>query len=132
VEEHGSLEPSGEPSARPALVDDPAAWRALSSDGRTEVVWRPEGGELPCNQHFDLELVLLRDGAPVEAAELFVRANMPEHGHGMNVEPRAFRRADGAYRVRGLLLHMDGYWELEVHVIELDGSHGVTFSLNVG
>ena len=50
----------------------------------------------------------------------------------MNVQPRAFRRADGAYRVRGMLLHMGGYWVLSIHVVEPGGSHHATFELDVG
>jgi hypothetical protein len=117
--------------ARPALRDDPEAWIARSSDGETRILWRPEGGLVPRNRHFDLELLLERDGAPVAAAEVIVRATMPAHGHGMNVEPRALARPDGSYRVRGVLLHMAGSWELSVFASELGRSHRATFPLEV-
>ena len=60
-----------------------------------------------------------------------MRATMPEHGHGMNVEPRALASPDGSYRVRGMLLHMGGRWELTIHVLERGRFHGATFELEV-
>lgn len=105
--------------------------RATGSDGATRVSWRPAHGALPKNEHFDLDVRIERDDAPVEVVELLVRADMPEHGHGMNVEPRALRRPDGTYRVRGLLLHMAGRWELAIHAVELGRSCVATFALEV-
>lgn len=125
------------PEALPESLHEPGRsaqpdWhRATGSDGATRVSWRPAHGAVPKNEHFDLEVRIERDDAPVEAVELLVRADMPEHGHGMNVEPRALRRPDGSYRVRGLLLHMAGRWELAIHAVELGRSCVATFALDV-
>jgi len=106
-------------------------WRRGATDSGVEVAWRAVGDELPRNRHFELDVWVLRDGVPVTQAELQVRATMPDHGHGMNVEPRALLRPDGSYRVRGMLLHMAGHWELSVHVIEPGRSHAARFELDV-
>ncbi len=37
---------------------------------------------------------------------------MPEHGHGMNVEPKVTALGKGRFSVEGMLLHMSGRWEL--------------------
>lgn len=106
-------------------------FRRAETDGDALVAWRALGGEPPKNRHFELEVWLVRAGEPVAGAELVVRATMPEHGHGMNVEPRALAQPDGSYRVRGMLLHMGGRWELTIHAIEPGRFHGATFELEV-
>jgi len=99
--------------------------------GEALVAWRPVEGALPRNRHFELEVWVLRDGKPVRDAELIVRADMPDHGHGMNVEPRALRREDGSFRVKGMLLHMAGAWVLTIHVNEPGRFHAASFPLEV-
>ena len=67
----------------------------------------------------------------VEGAELFVRCEMPAHGHGMNVEPKAQEEGSGRYLVDGMLLHMTGEWELGVDVV-IDGrAESVSFPLTL-
>lgn len=108
-----------------------ATFQRAETDGDALVAWRPLGGELPKNRHFELEVWVVRAGEPVAGADLIVRATMPEHGHGMNVEPRAHGQPDGSYRVRGMLLHMGGRWELAIHVVEPGRFHRATFELEV-
>lgn len=99
--------------------------------GEALVAWRPVEGALPRNRHFELEVWVVRAGEPVREAELIVRADMPDHGHGMNVEPRALRRDDGSFRVKGMLLHMAGAWVLTIHVSEPGRFHAASFPLEV-
>lgn len=98
---------------------------APSRKGTYRVSWRPLGGQIPFNEPFDLEVRLAApsdDGAvPVTGAQVYVRCDMPEHGHGMNVEPRALDLGGGSYRVEGLLLHMRGRWVLGIDVV-VDGT----------
>jgi hypothetical protein len=64
---------------------------------------------------FVIECELFVDSActtPLEAGELTVDAQMPHHGHGMNVKPKVEVTGPGRYRVKGLLFHMPGRWEL--------------------
>ena len=44
---------------------------------------------------------------------LKIDARMPEHNHGMNVKPKIIElKAEQAYRVDGMKLHMPGDWVL--------------------
>ena len=90
--------------------------------GATQIRWRPADGPIPFNEYFTLEVELsdAGTGTALEGAELFVRCEMPAHGHGMNVEPKAQEQGAGLYRVDGMLLHMTGEWELGVDVV-IDG-----------
>jgi hypothetical protein len=49
---------------------------------------------------------------------LVVDADMPEHLHGTNRVPRVERRADGTFQVENLYLHMPGWWEVFLDVVE--------------
>ena len=60
-------------------------------------------------------------GAPPSADvnwTLRVEGWMPGHGHGMLRQAVVDELGDGRYRVRGMLFHMPGLWELRVLVIE--------------
>ena len=126
----------GPPDTGPAPTQDPESHQrsALSRKGSYVVSWRLETDEIPFNEPFDLEVQVSRPrsgddpqapspkaGAPVEGAQVFVRCDMPAHGHGMNVEPRATELGGGRYRVEGMLLHMRGDWLLGIDVV-LDGT----------
>jgi hypothetical protein len=109
------------PAEVPAVLPDftdPAWTRVTSRAGKYRVCWRSLAGGVPRNQDFELEAWVLRDGAPVRDAHLFVSAWMPDHGHGMLRQPRAEPRADGSFRVEGMLLHMRGHWQLFFEVLE--------------
>ena len=51
-----------------------------------------------------------------EAELVRVDATMPAHRHGMNYRPSVHNEGAGRWRVEGLLWHMSGLWELQVHV----------------
>ena len=101
--------------------------------GTTLVRWRPTDGTLAFNEYFslDFELQTPATGSAVLAAELFVRCDMPAHGHGMNVEPKALELGDGRYRVDGMLLHMTGEWLLGVDVVIGGKAESVSFPLTL-
>lgn len=97
---------------------------ARTRRGTYEVSWRPVGGSVPLNEPFDVAVALTRadgSGEPVAGADVYVRCDMPAHGHGMNVEPRAVELGNGLYRVEGLLLHMTGHWTVGIDVV-VDGA----------
>lgn len=61
--------------------------------------------------------VTAADGKPLSEAALAVSASMPQHGHGMLVQPRVSRQpGSGKFRVEGLKFHMPGYWEMNLTV----------------
>ena len=62
---------------------------------------------------------LRADGKPVaRTAGVIVDAEMPQHGHGMNLTPTIARAGDGLYLARGMLLHMIGRWVLSIDIEE--------------
>ena len=60
-----------------------------------------------------------------------VDARMPEHNHGMNLQPRVMSVGDGRFRAEGLLFHMPGTWELYVDVTRAAEMERATFVINV-
>ncbi|MEM7308440.1 MAG: cytochrome c peroxidase [Planctomycetota bacterium] len=85
--------------------------------GDVTLAWRPIPAPIPKNQPFELDVRLSRGGEPLPGARLLVRATMPGHGHGMLRAPKTEEVAPGRHRVRGMLFHMAGDWELELGVL---------------
>jgi hypothetical protein len=112
-------DPAPEPPAA-ALPDfeDPAWRRVPSRAGQYLVCWKPSLDPVPRNQDLELEVWILRDNAPVRGATLAVSGWMPDHGHGMMRGLRPEARADGSFRVEGVLFHMRGHWLLRFDVLE--------------
>jgi len=101
--------------------DEPTVLNGLTQRGVFEVEVRPSPDPIPLNVPFELS-VLLRSGADSAQAlpgrTLLVEGWMPGHGHGMLRQSQVEDLGDGRYRVRGMLFHMPGSWELRVKVIE--------------
>lgn len=111
----------------PACLPQPSdvMWvrKAVTEDGSLTVWWRLAGerDELPDSDPFDLEVrVDDANGAPADVS-LELDAEMPHHGHGMNVRPVVERTGPGRFIVRGVLLHMSGRWELAFDLGDPDG-----------
>ena len=84
-----------------------------------EVLTSPD--PIPLNQPFELEVRLDARGEVVTelvGRTLRVEGWMPGHGHGMLRQAQVDELGDGRYRVRGMLFHMPGAWDLRVMVIE--------------
>lgn len=83
-----------------------------SNDGTYRLRAATEPVTLVFGERFAIRVHAERaDGGPFEAS-LAVDARMPEHGHGMNREPRIERLEDGDLRITNMLFHMPGYWEV--------------------
>ena len=122
--------------AEPAPAATPQAPRSFtgtSRAGRYLVAWKAVGRPIPLNEPFELDLELRRaeDHTPVSGADVYVHAAMPEHNHGMLREPRAHEVSPGVYRVEGMLLHMEGYWQIYVDVIEKGVAETTDFELTL-
>ena len=105
---------------------------ATTTGGSYHVAFRPLPDPPPINEPFELEVTLTdAEGAPVTDAGLWVSAWMPEHAHGMHLVPRVVSRKDGLYRLRGMLFHMDGLWQLDVDVVREHIAEGVRFELQL-
>ena len=124
------------PAASQELDPEPVAVRtfeALSRAGTYRVRWSSAEGAIPLNETFELRVEVERadDATPVRGAEVIVNAAMPDHGHGMLREPRSSELADGTYRVEGMLLHMTGYWQVFVDVIDNGVAETADFELTL-
>ncbi len=100
---------------------EPRVFSGVSTRGLFEVELRTSPDPIPLNQPFELDVVVTSEGAPPESDEswtLRVEGWMPGHGHGMLRQPQGDELGDGRYRVRGMLFHMPGLWELRALVIE--------------
>ena len=76
---------------------------------------------MPLNALFSLTVsVADSDGAAVDGTLTF-DATMPDHGHGMNVDPTVSSPATGEYLIEGINLHMPGTWKLDFS-IDVDGT----------
>ncbi len=135
------LEPAVQPPRRPSVepVEAPGEGSdfrtATSAAGRYTVRWRPVGGEVPNNRHFELDVWLYRgteELEPLSGARLYVSGWMPDHGHGLVVSPKASEQEPGHYLVRGMLLHMGGFWQVFFDVIDANGiSERAAFELEL-
>ena len=102
-------------------VAAPLRLKGLTERGLFGVGVEVEGGEIPLNVPFEL-WVDLKSGSnstqPLPGRTLLVEGWMPGHGHGMLRQSEVDDLGDGRYRVRGMLFHMPGTWELRIKVIE--------------
>jgi hypothetical protein len=117
----------GEPDA-PAKTTAVSATapESRSADGTYAARWEPRDGTIPDAEPFAARFAVRRtDGRPIaESARFIVDAEMPQHGHGMNLVPTVERlRGDvGGGEIvlvaNGMLFHMPGRWVLSLDVIE--------------
>ncbi len=100
------------------------AIQATSADRTYIARWEPEAGALPDSEPFNIRFAVRRaDGSAIAAdARFVVDAEMPHHGHGMNLVPTVARaggwRDEELVLASGMLLHMPGRWVLSLDVEE--------------
>jgi len=102
-----------------------------TEEGTYRISWRPTGLGVPKNEYFELEVEVTRAGERFLDGRLVVDAGMPEHGHGMNVSPRAFQTEDGRWRVKGMLFHMGGRWVLQIGVLTVGAPEKAYFEIQL-
>jgi hypothetical protein len=85
----------------------------VSNDGTIRVAYGFETWPPPLNEPFAMELRAESiDGAAMGNVAVTADAGMPEHGHGMNVEPTVTVLGGDVFRVENMLFHMPGRWEI--------------------
>ena len=112
--------PRPEPTAPERALDAPQL-SGLTEQGHFHVTVTPRPDPIPFQKLFSLQ-VEVRDAErrPLRSVTLDeVRAVMPAHNHGMNVEPSVTSLGEGKFRVDGMRFHMrgegeDGLWVLEI------------------
>ena len=96
------------------------------------LAWRPVGqSDVPRNEEFEIEVLLLRDEQPLPGMRLAITGWMPEHEHGMVRSPLIEDMGEGRYLVSGMLLHMRGSWQLRYQVFSGRDTEIVTFDLEL-
>lgn len=97
------------------------------------VSYLPDPDPIPFNDYFDVTVTLTDTaGAAVGDAEVLIDANMPHHGHGMNVTPTTTGDGAGHYTATGLLFHMEGVWELTVDITRSGATETARFEVDLG
>ena len=91
------------------------AARVSSDDGFT-LFYRLKSPPLLTASHFSMQFRICRGDTGISVERFMLDASMPAHGHGTNYRPSAEAVGPGAWRVRGMLLHMPGEWELRFAV----------------
>ena len=118
-------------SSAPADVDTSTV---LASDKKLfRVSYVSESVPIPVGRIIGWKLrVAMTDGRPVKDAEITVKGDMPEHGHGLPTQPEVAKGAeDGDYIVQGLKFSMPGWWVITFKVRTQDMDDTVAFNLMV-
>ena len=76
---------------------------------------------VPLNALFSLTVNVSNGAGAAVDGTLTFDATMPDHGHGMNVDPTVSSPATGEYLIEGINLHMPGTWKLDFS-IDVDGT----------
>ena len=118
--EAGRAAPSPPPAPVPTFALSAGARQAKSADGTYSVRWEPVDGAIPDAEPFAIRCEVVRtDGKPLSRAALvLVDAEMPHHGHGMNLVPSVAPAGAGKFVASGMLLHMPGRWVIAIDVEE--------------
>jgi hypothetical protein len=102
----------------------------VSRDGIYAVQYESALDPIDINRMHSWTLVVTRDGAPVEGADINVTGGMPEHDHGMPTRPRVTADlGDGRYQLDGMRFHMNGEWEIVVEILADDRRDTVVIKL---
>lgn len=107
------------PASRPSTTASPDAMEsetgaALSASGAYSVRYFTQPSPIPLNEMFaiNVHIINTRTNEPADDVSLSVDGRMPEHRHGMNVDPIVTKTGPGTFRVEGMLFHMPGRWEI--------------------
>ena len=87
---------------------------------------------IPLNSYFDARFSVYTDEAmtlPATGVVVSYDAGMPEHGHGMNVEPTVTDNLDGTWDVSGILFQMEGGWQMLLNVTGENGLETAVFDV---
>lgn len=110
----------------PSAVDP---YHLLSKGGTYAIEWKTIPAPIPLNNYFEMDVLVSQ---PLKSlnhdVKLEVNAGMLAHDHGMYTKPIVEKLKRGHFRVRGMLFHMAGEWQITFRVArgELIDSAGVS------
>ena len=112
----------------PTESEDTANYTELRETvvGDYTIAWSPTPDPIPFNDYFDVNVWVSDGPTPTPGLAVDIDAQMPAHGHGMNVDPQVTDNGDGSYGASGLLFHMEGHWQLLVNVGEEQAVFDIT------
>ena len=71
---------------------------------------------MPLNALFSLTVSVSDSSGQAVDGTMTFDATMPDHGHGMNVQPTVNSSDAGEFLIEGINLHMPGTWKLEFSI----------------
>lgn len=93
---------------------------SAATDGGSFVVeYTADPDPIPSDDYFTVTATVYAaddTAAPLTGAVVVMDADMPGHGHGMNVTPEVTDNGDGTYSGTPFLFHMSGDWRLQFAV----------------
>ncbi len=107
----------------------------LTSAGSFYVMWWTEPEAIPLNEMFTLHVCVVEPNdhtTLILEAVITADAWMPAHNHGTTLQPRVQSHGDGTATVTGMLLHMEGQWELRFGVAAGARMERVSFPIQLG
>ena len=119
-----AVDDNGVPLQLDASLDRP------SKNGLYRVSIRSEANPPPMNAIHDWSIrILTAEGRPVRGAAVRIFGGMPLHDHGFPTQPAVEETGDGEYRLRGMKLHMPGWWQLILVITHAESTDAVTFDV---
>ena len=108
------------------------ATEVMTDGGSYMVMYESSVDPIPLSEPFELTITVMdhMTGDMVMADEMMFTATMPSHGHGMNTEPQVIANDDGTFGVTGMLLHMEGWWEMTADVTVMGTTERATFNVD--
>ena len=122
---------AGEP---PQDTSEPVAdiREVTSESGMHLVSYAPLPDPIPPVDLFSLEFQIVNSttGLPADAATVTgLEVSMPEHNHGMNVEPVVNDLGGGAWEASPLKFHMTGLWTMLLEFETEEGADQALFEV---
>lgn len=107
---------------------------AYTEGGTFYVMYAPTPDPIPVTDEFSIHVMVHAAADPsmmlMDIDSVSADADMPEHGHGMNVVPEVMNNGDGTFMASPFAFHMPGYWEISVGVTRGDTTEIATFSVD--
>lgn len=109
----------------------PAETTLDNGDGSLTVAFTSSPAMIMTSESFDLTVTITANtGDLPEDLAMDIDAEMPAHGHGMNVAPTVTEGDPGVFAVEGMNLHMAGEWKMHIDVLADGGTERLTYTIN--